>query len=384
MTNANESINNTEAIGILLPNSYDTMVPELVKERLMGAIPFAGSYRVVDFLLSSMVNSEIENVSLVVKENYHSLMTHLGNGREWSPSGTADINLLPPFSNKDSKVYTGRVEAIYGIVPYLKERREKYAVVADVNLAVNFDFRDFLKKHIESGADVTVAYTKEEIPRDLAELSADTKNLYYTLELQGDRVRKINVNCKEAGTQNLSMNIYIIERERLIRQISEAHLQGSIYYERDILAKQVDGLDVRGYCFEGYVARISSLRSYFEENMKLLREENEDALFGGAPIYTNSCDEDPTRYPDTAKVKNIMVADGCVIEGEVEDSILSCGVKIGRGAKVKNCILMNGTAIGEGASIEYVITDKKVVIHAGKELKGTDTFPVYVEKKKEI
>lgn len=384
MTNANESNNNTDAIGILLPNSYDSLVPELTKERLMGAIPFAGSYRLVDFLLSGMVNGEIENVSLVVKENYHSLMTHLGNGKEWNPTGMSDINLLPPFSNKDSQIYTGRVEAIYGIVPYLKERREKYAVLADVNLAVNFDFGNFIKKHIESGADITVAYKKEEIPRDLMELPADTGNLYYTLELQGNRVKNINVNCKEQGEQNLSMNIYIIERERLISQILEAHLQGSIYYERDILAGQLDKLDVRGYCFDGYLARISSLRSYFEENVKLLGEENEEALFGPNPIYTNSCDEDPTRYPGTAKVKNIMAADGCVIEGEVENSILSCGVKIGKGAKVKNCILMNGTVIGENAVIEYVITDKKVVIHAGKELKGTDTFPVYVEKRKNI
>ena len=197
----------SDAIGILLPNSYDSMVPELVKERLMGAIPFAGSYRIVDFLLSSMVNGGIENVSLVVKENYHSLMTHLGNGREWSPSGAGDIHLIPPYANKDSIVYTGRVEAIYGIVPYLKDRREKYVVVSDVNLAVNFDFQDFLRKHIESGADITMAYTRQELPRDLLALPADTGNLYYTLDFQGNRVERINVNSKGKGVQNLSMNI---------------------------------------------------------------------------------------------------------------------------------------------------------------------------------
>ena len=369
-----------DAIGILLPNSYDTMVPELTRERLMGAIPFAGSYRLVDFILSGMVNGDIENVSLVVKENYHSLMTHLGNGRDWSPSGNSDINLIPPFANKDSKVYTGRVEAVYGIVPYLRDRREKYVVMSDVNLAVNFDFKDLVEKHIASGADVTAVYTKESIPGDLAELPADTKNLYYTLDIKGNRVTKINVNSKEKGPQNLSMNIYVVERERLIQQISEAHLQGSIYYERDILAKQLDDLDVRGYCFDGYVARISSLRSYFEENMRLLKVENEEALFGKSPVYTNSCDKDPTRYAVGATVKNVMAADGCLIEGEVENCILSCGVRIGKGAKIKNCILMNDVVIEEGAVIEYVIADKKVVIHAGKELKGTDTFPVYVEK----
>ena len=147
---------------------------------------------------------------------------------------------------------------------------------------------------------------------------------------------------------------------------------------------QLDKLDIRGYCFEGYVARFTSLKSYFEESMKLLEEENVDALFGPSTIYTKIRDDNPTRYTSNSKVKRIMAADGCVIEGEVENCILFRGVKIGKGAKVKNCVLMQDTVIEEGAKVEYVITDKSVCISADRALKGTDSFPVYVEKNKRV
>lgn len=376
---------NADALGIIFPNSYDSMVPELARERLMASIPFAGRYRIVDFLLSSMVNAGIDNVSLVVKQNYHSLMDHLGNGREWDLSRkNGGLNLVPPFSDREVKMYSGRVEALSSMIPFLKKQKEKYVIMSDANLAVNFDFKGLLKQHIESGADLTVAYTKDGLSQDLLDLEADTRNLYYTLKMKDDRVSEICVNSKDKGIQNLSMNIYVVERELLIQQISEGYLKGAVYYERDILANQLDKLDVRGYCFEGYVARITSVRNYFEESMKMLDQKNLDGLFGPSPVYTKIRDDNPTRYMNCSKAKNIMAADGCVIEGEVENCILFRGVKIGKGAKVKNCVLMQDSVVEEGASVEYVITDKKVRITAGKELKGTDSFPVYVEKSKTV
>ena len=376
---------NADTLGIIFPNSYDSMVAELAGERLMASIPFACRYRLVDFLLSSMVNAGIDNVSLVVKQNYHSLMDHLGSGREWDLTRkNGGLNLVPPFSDRETKMYSGRVEALSGMIPFLKKQKEKYVVLCDANLAVNFDFKGLLKQHIASGADLTVAYTKEGLPKDLLELDASTKNLYYTLKMKEGRVSEICVNSKDKGVQNLSMNIYVVERERLIEQISEGYLQGGVYYERDILSKQLDKLDVRGFCYEGYVARITSIRSYFEESMKLLQKENVDALFGASPIYTKIRDDNPTRYMNCSKVKNTMAADGCVIEGEVENSIIFRGVRIGKGAKVKNCVLMQDAVIEDGASVEYVVTDKNVVVSADKELKGTDSFPVYVEKNKKV
>ena len=370
-----------EALGIIFPNSYDSLVPDLVSERLMASIPFASRYRMCDFMISSMVHCGIDNISILVRTNYHSLLDHLGNGREWDLARkNGGLNIVPPFAQKQIKVFSGRIEALESIRGYLIKQTEKYVILSDANIAVNFDFNALLDAHIKSGADVTMVYRKQEIPQSLIRQSTAGMDLYYALGINGDRVSKIYINPKESGEMNFSLNIYVIDRELLIRMVDEAYLHGNVYFVRDILEKKIDQLDVRGFCYDGYVAHIHDMNSYFEENMRLLKEENINALFSGNQIYTKIRDDNPTRYINGAKAKNVMVADGCVIEGEVENSVLFRGVKIGKGAKVKNCVLMQDTVIEDNASVEYVITDKNVTISEGKSLTGNDTFQVYVAK----
>ncbi len=370
-----------EALGIIFPNSYDSLVPDLVSERLMASIPFASRYRMCDFMISSMVHCGIDNISILVRKNYHSLLDHLGNGREWDLARkNGGLNIVPPFAQKQIKVFSGRIEALESIRGYLMKQTEKYVILSDANMAVNFDFNALLDAHIKSGADVTMVYRKQEIPQSLIRQSTAGMDLYYALGINGDRVSKIYINPKESGEMNFSLNIYVVERELLMRMVDEAYLHGDVYFVRDILEKKIDQMDVRGFCYDGYVAHIHDMNSYFEENMRLLKEENLNALFSGNQIYTKIRDDNPTRYINGAKAKNVMVADGCVIEGEVENSVLFRGVKIGKGAKVKNCVLMQDTVIEDNASVEYVITDKNVTISEGKSLTGNDTFQVYVAK----
>ena len=372
---------NADALGIIFPNSYDTLVPELVSERLMASIPFAGRYRMVDFILSSMVNCGIDNISIIVRKNYHSLMDHLGSGRPWDlVRKDGGLNIVPPYAEKTVKIFSGRVDALASVLDFLKDQKEEYVVMSDPNIAANFDFKAMLQAHIDSGADVTVVYAEDEIPAGMMKPDTVNKELYYTLDLDGTRVKKIGINSDQTGIQNLSMNIYVISRTLLIDLIKEAYVQGYAHFGRDVLSRQLDELNVQAYRFDGYKARISDMKSYFDENMKLLVDENLDGLFSGNPIYTKVRDDNPTRYINGAKVKNIMAADGCVIEGEVENCVLFKGVKIGKGAKVKNCGLMQDTVVEENASLEYIITDKNVTVTKGKELKGTDSFPVYVAK----
>lgn len=370
-----------EALGVIFPNSYDSLVPDLVSERLMASIPFASRYRMCDFMISSMVHCGIDNISILVRKNYHSLLDHLGNGREWDLARkNGGLNIVPPFAQKQIKVFSGRIEALESIRGYLMKQTEKYVILSDANMAVNFDFNALLDAHIKSGADVTMVYRKQEIPQSLIRQSTAGMDLYYALGINGDRVSKIYINPKESGEMNFSLNIYVVERELLMRMVDEAYLHGNVYFVRDILEKKIDQLDVRGFCYDGYVAHIHDMNSYFEENMRLLKEENLNALFSGNQIYTKIRDDNPTRYINGAKAKNVMVADGCVIEGEVENSVLFRGVKIGKGAKVKNCVLMQDTVIEDNASVEYVITDKNVTIFEGKSLTGNDSFQVYVAK----
>ena len=372
---------NKKALGIIFPNSYDNWVPELVNVRLMSSIPFAGRYRMVDFVLSSMANSGIDNISVIVKKNYHSLMDHLGSGREWDlVRKHGGLNIFPPFMESDSRAYLGRAGALANTLDFLRSQKEKYVVMTDSNIAVNFDFNKMIDAHIESGADITVAYNEQELPANFLYHEANDRDYYYTLAINNGRVEKILINAKDKGVQNFSMNMYVIDRELLINLINEASLRGNEYFERDVLIPQLSKLNVQAYKYDGYLARITGMKSYFDENMKLLDDYNVDALFEGAPIYTKIRDDNPTRYIAGAKVKNTMAADGCVIEGEVENCVLFRGVKIAKGAVVKNCILMQDTVVEAGANMDYVITDKDVVITAGKELKGNDSFPVYIPK----
>ena len=346
----------------------------------MASIPFAGRYRIIDFLLSSLANCGISNIAIVVRENYHSLMDHLGSGREWDLlRKNGGLSIFPPYAEKNMKVYSGRVEALESILPYLKSKKEKYVIMMDANIAVDFDFNAMLAEHIESGADVTVAYTEQEIPAELIRAGAHG-DMYYTLKLDDGRVRRIFMNSEMCGKQNLAMNIYIIDREALIDKIHAAFVRGYSCFERDILAPRLEKYNIRGYKYDGYYARICGLKSYFDENMKLLDDENLDALFTGGQIYTKIRDDNPTRYINGCKTKKNLVADGCVIEGDVENCVLFRGVKIAKGAKIRNSVLMQDTVVKAGARLDYVVTDKNVTIEVGQELKGTDTQPFYVAK----
>ena len=376
------NLNTTSALGVIFPNSYDATVPELVNVRLMASIPFASRYRLIDFILSGMSNCGIDNISILVNNNYHSLMDHLGSGREWDlVRKNGGLHIFPPYSEKEfSKPFVGRVGALASILDFLRDQKEKYVIATDTNAVVNFNFNKLIEAHIESGADVTFAYNEQVLPDAFRNSTDNNKGYYYTFDIADGRITKMYVNSKAEGIQNFSLGIFVIERELLIDMINTAFVRGQEYFERDVILPQLSKLNVQGYKYDGYVARITDMKSYFDENMKLLDDYNLDALFSSAPVYTKIRDDNPTRYINGSKAKNVMVADGCVIEGEIENSILFRGVKVAKGAKVKNCILMQDTVVEAGAEIEYLITDKNVTITAGKDMKGTDTFPVYITK----
>ena len=367
---------NANALGVIFANSYDNLVPELVAERTMASIPFAGRYRMIDFTLSNMANSGVDNVSIIVRKNYHSLMDHLGSGREWDLTRKrGGLNIIPPFAERSIKLYSGRVDALASVLTWLSAQKERYVILSDSNIAMNFNFNKLLEAHIESGADVTMVYNRSEIPDG-------ARNDNYTIRIDANgRVTELLSNDYRPGMQNLSMNLYIIERESLIQLVRDAAVRGLVYFERDILARNLSLLNVKAFEYTGYAARIADMKSYFDENMRLLQPGNVDKLFDPAnPIYTKIRDDNPTRYLEGSKVKNCLVADGCVIEGTVENSVLFRGCTVKKGAVVRNSVLMQDTIVEENCSVEYVVTDKNVHITTGKQLCGTDSFPVFVAK----
>ena len=373
-------VNNAKAMGLIFPNSFDAHVSRMVNLRLMGSLPFASRYRLVDFVLSSMSNCGIDNVYILPNRNYMSLIDHLGTGREWDLARkNGGVHIFPPYAESGNQVAPGRVGTLHNILRLLKSQNEKYVVMADTNMAVNFDFNAMIAEHAATDADVTIAYHEHTLPESALSNADVDKDLYYAFDIEDGRVTDIHINPTE-GVQNLSMNYIVIDRQLLIDLVSEAFSRGLPHFIRDVLWAQRKELNIHAYKYEGYVSRIWSIGSYFEENMKLLDDANLDALFAGNQIYTKVRDDNPTRYITGAKVCNAMIADGCVIEGEVENCVLFRGVKIGKGAKVSNCILMQDTVVEADAQLDYIITDKNVTVSAGKELKGTESYPVYISK----
>lgn len=367
--------NNANALGVIFANTYDNLVPELVAERSMASIPFGGRYRLIDFVLSNMANSGIDNISVIVRKNYHSLMDHLGAGREWDLTRKrGGLNIVPPFAERSVKMYSGRVDALDSILNWLVDQKERYVILSDSYTAMNFDFNKLIRAHIDSGADVTMVYNVAEIPEG-------ARNDNYTIKIDNGRVVELLSNDYRPGEQNLSLNIYIIERESLIQLVRDAAVRGLVYFERDILARNLNLLNVQAYEFNGYVSRVSDMKSYFDENMRLLKDGSMDQLFDPSnPIYTKIRDDNPTRYIEGSSVKNSVVADGCVIEGVVENSVLFRGCQVKKGAVVRNCVLMQDSVVEAGCDVEYVVSDKNVHITADKKLTGTETFPVFVAK----
>ena len=367
---------NLNAMGIIFPNMHDSALKELTGHRTMASVPFAGRYRLIDFVLSGMTTAGMQNVGVIAKKNYQSLMDHLGNGREWDLSRKrGGLKIFPPNAAGAGASYHGRIEALHTILPYIDDAKEDYVVLADCDVICNMDYTALVEKHAESGADVTLAYTKEKMTEALIR-----NNVSLQMAPSG-RVRELLINDTASGKRNLSMGIIVMGRELLVEIVKTAYSKGLVRLEQEILAKKLDTLKVYGYEYAGYRSRIVDMASFFDANMQMLYSENLNRLFPeNRPIYTKVRDEAPVRYAPDVKVKNATVADGCIIEGNVQNCVIFRGCRIGKGAVVKNCILMQGTVVGAGARMDYVITDKDVTISEGQYLGGTKNFQVFVKK----
>ncbi len=364
------------ALGIIFSNIHDNNVPELTGNRTIGAIPFAGRYRLIDFTLSSMVNSGITHVGCVTNRNYRSLIDHVGSGKEWDLARkNGGFVLLPPFGETDSNtLYSTRLEALKTILGFINRCHETYVVISDTNSVYNVNFNDMLKYHIDSQAAVSLLY----VQKDAKDISG-TNNVILKVANNGV-VKELSIDPKISGKVNIYGNICILRKDLLVSLVSDAIAHGRRHFIKDAIAKNLHAMKVVGYKHKGYFEEISSLQRYYNVNLALLDKKTRDSLFGVAEVYTKIRDSAPTEYGANAVVSNSLVSDGCIIEGEVYNSIIFRGVKVGRGAVVRDSILMNNTTVGDNATLNAVITDKNVSLRDRRVLSGCKELPFYLKK----
>lgn len=369
--------------GIIFSNLHDKNIPELTLRRTMASVPYAGRYRLIDFALSNMVNSGITSVSVITHYNYQSLMDHIGAGKDWDLARrSGGIKILPPYmtayANQSNALYNSRMEALKSVNYSVSRFTSDYVVLSDCDVICNVDLNDMINDHIENNADITIAVKRVLLNKDSA-----SRNVIIDADPDG-RIVDINPYPTNVnGYRDIDLNILVINRDYLQSVVVDAIAHGYTSFNRDVIARNTARRNFRIYKYDGYFANIGSLADYYSHSMELLgTPENRDEIFGikTRPIYTKVRNSAPTRYAESSVVKNSLVADGCIIDGTVENSIIFRGVKISRGATVKNSILFQDTVIGENVFLNCVITDKNVVIRDGRILSGHETLPFFVEK----
>ncbi|MGN1042758.1 MAG: glucose-1-phosphate adenylyltransferase subunit GlgD [Christensenellales bacterium] len=366
-------------MSVLFASGNESKLNELTLHRTTASLPFGGRYRLIDFTLSNLVNSGITQIGIVTRSNYQSLMDHIRQGRDWDLNRkNSGISVFPPFVyNSSREVYKGKIEAIYSILNFLNKSKEEYVVISNCNVAANIDFEEIFDKHVSRNAAVTVlchkGYTTTS-PRVVVEKD------------ENDRITDI-YETEYVGNEEklISLNIYLIKKDLLIDLVQKAYARGLVDFEKDVLFRLVKENDVYACELTQYAAIIDDVKTYYGESMNLLRFDDRNALFGQAEkIYTKVKDSVPTIYKEGAKVSNSLIADGCVINGTVENSILFRNVRIDEGAVVKNSIVMENGVVGKNSKLSYAITDKDVIISDDRDISGFITYPIVIVKGKRV
>ncbi len=370
------------AVGIIFSSINEKSIYELTKQRTMASVPFGCRYRLVDFALSNMVNSGISHVGMVTHYNYQSLMDHIGTGKDWDLARRhGGIQILPPyitaFANNSNYLYSTRLEALVSIRDFISDCKEELVVLSDCDQVCNLDISAMLDAHVESGADITLGVKSSYVSQD------STRAITIVNSDETGKVTDIaDYTDMKNGFADVYIRLMVIDRKYLLELIADAVARGYTSFTKDILIRNCAQLDCRAYKFDGYFATIRSIGDYYRCSMDILDPEIRRSIFGvrNRPILTKVRNSSPASYMNGAIVRNSLVADGCVIEGTVENSILFRGVKVGKNTHIKNSIVMQDTITGENVYLNCVITDKNVVIRDGRVLSGHETKPFFIDK----
>ena len=373
--------------GIIFSNIHDNNIPELTRLRTIASVPFGCRYRFIDFTLSNMVNANIFNIDVITQSNYQSLMDHLGSGKDWDLARrSGGIKILPPNimagDSARQTSYTTRLEALKSVYNSISKIKDEYVVMSDCDVICNINFKAIIEDHIKNKADITMAVKTMTLTEGQA-----AANVLFASDESGRITDVLPYPKNFTGEADVAVNIVVMRTDYLLHMVQDAIAHDYNSMTRDFINRYKDTKNFRVYKYDGYFACVSSLADYFRCSMEQITDDNaRKSLFDvpNRPVYTKVRNSTPTYYSETSNVKNSMIADGCVIEGTVENSILFRGVKIGRNCTVKNCILMHDTVTGENVFLNYVIADKNVVIRDGRMLSGCDVQPYYIEKGKMI
>ena len=361
-------------MGIIFAN--DVAVDALTEKRTMASLPFGGRYRQVDFHLSNLAAAGIRHVGIVSRSNYQSLMNHVGSGEEWGLElEDGGLEFLTPYALGKADSYRGKLENLNAVLDFLKFTEDEYVVLTDSSILTNLDVKDIVKQHVASGKDITLVVK--------AGVANSKKVLDLAVKAENGEISDIVVSYPAPEGYLASMDLFVVGRQWLIEKVQALVARDKYHMDRDlVLGLWNEGkLSINLYEYDGVALYNESTEEYFANSMALLDKNVRNGIFNGHhSIFTKVRDRVPTYYADGCDVENSLLADGCLVEGKVEGSVLFRNVTVCKDAEVANCVIMNDTVVGEGAKLEYVILDKNVTVTPNAKLVGTAHNPVIVKR----
>ena len=363
-------------MGIIFAN--DGEIGELTNKRTTASVPFGGRYRQVDFHLANLTAAGVRHIGIISRHNYQSLMHHIGSGEEWGLElGEGGLEFLTPYSMSTTDNYRGKLETLASAMDFLEfGPMDDYVIMTGTAIQSNMDMKKLLDAHIASGKNITVV-TKAGIANGSKQLDLAVK-----LDKNGE-IADMVVDYAAPEGYLASMDIFVLSKNWLIDRVKECIAHNLYHMDRDLVLGlwQKKAATVNVYQFSGIAMYNESVEEYFANSLALIDSEVRHNIFGGHhTVYTKVRDRVPSYYGENCQVENSVVADGCMLDGEVEDSVLFRQVTICEGAEVENCVIMNDSVVGEGSELKYVILDKNVTVRPGSKLIGTKKNPIVIKR----
>jgi glucose-1-phosphate adenylyltransferase len=366
-------------LGIINLSINQPLLHELTYSRTTATVPFGGRYRLIDFVLSNMVNSGINNVAVLTHNSFRSVLDHLGSGKEWDLDRKQRGLFILPAANTNSTTFNGDLQNFHGHLEYFSRSTEEYVIISSSHMICNIDYNEVVEAHIQKNADITLVYKEMDSTRD------DLSSLIIVDVSKDNRVVRMTENHLEHDGNKVFMRMIVIKKDLLVELVKKSVTQNYYDLVRHVIIRNLHSLNVYAYEFTGYLAIINSIHNYYKYSMNLLKPQIWKSLFfQPGLIYTKVKDEPPVEYTEGASVKNSLVANGCIIEGTVENSILFRGVKVRQGAVIKNSIVMQKCVIESDSSLDYVILDKDVFVSTGNRLEGEPQIPMVLTKSSSV
>lgn len=366
-------------LGIINLSINQPHLHELTYHRTTATVPFGGRYRLIDFVLSNMVNSGISNVAVLTHNNFRSILDHLGSGKEWDlDRKQRGLFILPPTTTNSSS-FNGDLQNFHGHLEYFARSSEEYVIISCSHMICNIDYDELVKAHIHKNADITIVY------KELDETQEDLSNLYIVDAVEDNRVVGMTENQQKHTSNKVYMRMIVIKKDLLVDLVQKSVSQNYYDLVRHVIIRNLQTLNVYAHEYKGQLAIINSIHNYYKSSMELLKPQVWKSLFfQPGLIYTKVKDEPPVEYTEGASVTNSLVANGCIIEGTVENSILFRGVQVGKGAVIKNSIVMQKSVIESDCVLDYVILDKDVHVASGHRLEGELNAPTVFTKSSRV